>query len=136
MGDIKLNPYIFFGGNCHEAMEFYKNVFGGELEVQTMADVPKDAQAPSAKPTDVMHATLTGSVNLMASDSKKASPKAAKIELSLSGSDDALLRKYFDGLADGGEIRMPLEKQFWGATFGMLTDRFGIDWMINIETKK
>jgi PhnB protein len=123
MANISLEPYLFFKGNCKEAMEFYKNVFGGELTMQTMADTPKEAQ---------MHASLKGPVNLMASDSSMASDKTAKVELSLGGTDEAQMRKIFDGLAEGGKVRMPLEKQFWGDVFGNLTDKYSVDWMMNI----
>jgi PhnB protein len=132
MAKITVEPYLFFNGNAKEAMEFYKTVFGGELDVSTMADSPPEAQMPGTKPTDVMHASLKGPVNLMASDSSKASDKMAKVELSLGGTDEVQMRKIFEGLAEGGEVRMPLEKQFWGDTFGMLTDKYGVDWMINI----
>jgi len=136
MSEVTLTPYLFFQGNAKEAMEFYKTVFGGELEVQTMGDTPKEAQMPNAKPTDVMHASLKGPVNLMASDSPVASDKTAKVELSLGGTDEAQMRKIFDGLAAGGKIRTPLEKQFWGDIFGNLTDKYGVDWMMNIAVPK
>jgi PhnB protein len=75
-------------------------------------------------------------VSFMASDTEKASAKAAKIDLSLSGSDEAKLKKYFDALSEGGNVQMPLEKQFWGDTFGMLTDKYGIEWMVNVNAPK
>jgi PhnB protein len=81
----------------------------------------------------IMHASLKGGgVDLMASDSPKASDKAAKVELSLAGTDESEMRKIFNALAEGGKVTMPLEKQFWGDTFGMLTDKYGVDWMMNI----
>jgi PhnB protein len=132
MANITIEPYLFFKCNAKEAMEFYKSVFGGELDIQTMADSPPEAQMPGTKPTDVMHASLKGPVNIMGSDSSKASDKSAKVELSLGGTDEAQMRKIFVGLSAGGEVRMPLEKQFWGDTFGMLTDKYGVDWMMNI----
>jgi PhnB protein len=139
MNNITLNPYIFFQGNCKEAMEFYKNIFGGELAMQTMGEVPDEAMPPGVNKEEVkdqiMHAGLSGgTVAIMGSDSSKASAKAAKIELSLSGTDETKLRKIFDSLGEGGKVNMPLAKQFWGATFGMLTDKYGIDWMVNIDT--
>lgn len=138
MSSIKLNPYIFFKGNCREAMEFYKGIFGGKLEMQTMGEVPPDAMPPGMDQEEIkdqiMHAALTeGDVELMASDSHKASAKTAKVELSLSGADEEKLRKTFDSLTAGGKVTMPLEKQFWGAIFGMVTDKYGVDWMVNIE---
>ncbi len=135
MTDTQLIPYLFFSGTCREAMEFYQNAFGGELTVQLMSDVPGDVPGKAERPNDVMHAMLKGGlVTLMASDSPDASAAAAKVELSLNGSDEATLRPVFDALADGGSVRTPLARQFWGAMFGTLTDKYGVDWMMNIET--
>lgn len=133
MSKVMLDPYLFFDGNCEEAMEFYKSVFGGDLNISRMGD------APDTKPEDkdrVMHAILEGDIRLMASDSPIASPKAKKIELSLSGDDGGKLRKYFERLSKGGKVKMPLEKQFWGDEFGQLTDKYKIEWMVNITAKK
>lgn len=117
-------------------MEFYKTVFGGELTMQTMGEAPIDMPKGATK-DQIMHAQLEGGeVRLMASDSTIASPKAAKIELSLSGPDEVKLHKIFDELAKGGKVNMPLEKQFWGDTFGMLSDKYGVDWMVNISAKQ
>src|SRR4051812_46821699 len=103
MKDVTLNPYIFFQGNAKEAMEFYKGVFGGELTIQKMSEVPQDSMPAEMKKDEykdmIMHASLTGgAVSLMGSDSPKASSKAAKIELSLGGSDEDKLRKMYDAL--------------------------------------
>lgn len=137
MGKIYLDPYLFFDGNCKEAMEFYKTVFGGKLEMQTMGEAPVDMPDKKARKNQIMHALLSGGdIKLMASDSSKASPKAAKIELSLSGPDEDKLRKIFSSLGKGGKVNAPLEKQFWGDIFGQLRDKFGIDWMINITVQK
>lgn len=135
---VTLSPYIFFDGQAKDAMEFYKDVFGGELTMQKMSEVPKEAMeaAINKDPNRLMHASLTGDVNIMASDSARASKKAAKIELSLSGDDESKLKGIFDKLGKDGKVGMPLEKQFWGDTFGMLTDKFGVDWMVNITNKK
>ena len=133
MGDVKLDPYIFFNGNCAEAMEFYKGIFGGELTVQKYSEAG-DQPGMKEHPDWIMHSTLEGEIKLMASDTEKASAKAAKIDLSLSGSDKAKLHEYFDGLSKGGNVQFPLEKQFWGDVFGMLTDKFGIEWMVNITS--
>lgn len=133
MAAMTVEPYIFFKGNCKQAMEFYQTVFGGELEIMTLDQAPKDMpRMPGSQPSDVMHSSLRGPIRLMASDSQKASQHAAKVELSLGGTDETLMRKIFDSLADGGEIRMPLEKQFWGDIFGSVTDKYGVDWMMNI----
>ena len=141
MSDTTLDPYIFFSGNCREAMEYYKSIFGGELTMQTMAEVPEGAEErkmiTEENKDQIMHAALRGGdITLYGSDSPKASAKAAKVELSLGGSDENRLRKIFDQLAEGGKVTMPLEKQFWGDTFGMVADKFGVDWMVNITVKK
>ncbi len=130
-----LNPYIFFKGSCREAMEFYKSVLGGELELQTYDDVPGDT--PEGMSGKIMHASLRGGVaTLLGSDTEKASDRAAKISLCLGGSDEELLTKIFEGLSEGADIFQPLKKEFWGDTFGSLTDRFGVEWMVNIAEKK
>jgi len=133
MAKISLEPYLFFNGNCREAMEFYKSVFGGELEIseadpEQMGDMPNKDWFEGK----IMHSSLKGPVNLMASDSPKASDKTAKIELSLGGTDEPQMRETFDKLAMGGTIKMPLEMQFWGDVYGQLTDRYNVDWMMNI----
>lgn len=135
MSDINLDVYLFFKGQAKEAMEFYKDIFGGELTVQTYSEVPDMSQDANKKDW-LMHARLEGGeVKLMASDTGKASPAAAKIDLSLGGTDDAKLREIFDKLSKGGKVNMPLKKEFWGDTFGSLTDKYGINWMMNIATK-
>jgi PhnB protein len=137
MGKVSLEVYLFFDGTCKEAMNFYKGIFGGELQISTYADSPPSPQTEGVDPDRVMHATLDGGdIKLMASDSPKASKTSAKVELSLGGTDAAHMHKIFDTLAAGGKVKMPLAKQFWGDTFGMLSDKFGVDWMVNIGTDK
>jgi PhnB protein len=141
MSSIQLDAYLFFKGNCREAMEFYKDVFGGKLTVQTYGEVPGEKPAAMKGMDDkVMHALLTGGViRLMASDStRKKAFGESFISLSLSDSDEKKLRTIFSKLAKGGKVTQPLEKQFWGDVFGGLTDKFGVDWMVNInaETSK
>lgn len=133
MAQISLEPYLFFNGNAKEAMEFYKSVFGGELEVSE-ADPKRMGDMPNADwfKGKLMHSSLKGLVNLMACDSPSASLKSAKVELSLGGTDEAQMRQIFDRLGEGGVVKMPLEKQFWGDLFGSLTDQFGVDWNMNI----
>jgi PhnB protein len=133
MANVSLEPYIFFKGNCREAMEFYKEVFGGKLDMSTVGDSPDVPGMNGVDKNWIMHSSLSGGdIKLMASDSTKASDRAAKVELSLGGTDEAHMRKIFDGLSEGGTVKMPLEKQFWGDTFGMLSDKFGVDWNMNI----
>ncbi|HET8953492.1 MAG TPA: VOC family protein [Solirubrobacteraceae bacterium] len=129
----RLNPYISFDGTAREAMETYKATFGGELSVSTFGDF---GEAPPGYGDKVMHSQLEtpSGFTLMASDTPPGMPYQAgtNISVSLSGDDDGELRGYWDKLADGGHVTLALEKQMWGDVFGMVTDRFGITWMVNI----
>lgn len=132
MSTISVEPYLFFKGNCREAMEFYKGIFGGEIFLQTYGQV---GAATDSTPADyVMHASLKGGeVELMASDTAEASPVAAKVSISLGGEDEDQLRSIFDQLSEGVEVKYPLKKEFWGDIFGSITDKYGIDWLVNIS---
>jgi PhnB protein len=129
----RLNPYLGFDGNARDAMEFYRTVFGGELNVSTFGE----SGMPDGPGADkVMHAQLEtpAGFTLMASDTPPGMDYTAPngtISVSLSG-DDQDLRGYWQKLSDGGTVTMPLEKQMWGDEFGMCTDRYGIPWMVNI----
>jgi PhnB protein len=128
-----LNPYISFDGAAREAMETYKATFGGELSVNTFSDF---GQAPPGFEDKVMHSQLEtpSGFTLMAGDTPPGMPfqPGTNISVSLSGDDESELRGYFDKLAAEGEVTIPLEKQMWGDVFGMVTDRFGVNWMVNI----
>lgn len=134
----RLNPYISFKNNAREAMEFYKTVFGGTLTISTF----KDLQASQDVSEDnlVMHSMLEAEngIVFMASDTpNRMEYKPGKnISMSLSGEHEEELRGYWNKLLEGGTQNMPLEKAIWGDTFGMLTDKFGIDWLVNITGKK
>lgn len=132
---IRLNPYLNFRGDAREAMEFYQSVFGGDLRVGTFADF-QSAQDPSENDL-VMHAQLNigDGLTLMGSDTpeRMALTVGDSISVSLSGDDEATLTRWFEGLAVGGEITEPLVKAPWGDSFGMLRDRFGVNWLVNIE---
>ena len=129
----KLNPYLSFEGTAREAMEAYREVFGGELALSTFGEF---GQAPPGFEDKIMHGQLEtpAGFTLMASDTPPGMPHQAgsTISISLSGDDDAELRGYWDKLCDGGQVGVPLEPQMWGAVFGMVVDRFGITWMVNI----
>ena len=131
---ITLNPYLNFRGNAREAMEFYEVVFGGKLNVSTFADFHA-ASDPSENDL-VMHADLEGpeGIRFMAADTpiKMEYRPGTNFSMSLSGDDEAQLRGYFEKLAEGGSVTMPLEKAPWGVIFGMCTDRFGISWLVNV----
>jgi PhnB protein len=137
MSDMKLAPYIFFAGNCREAMHFYKEIFGGELALLPYENLPDDTPGKDNEMTgQIMNASLLGgSIDLRASDTKNASQTSKKVELCLVGTDEEHMRKIFDQLGEEGAIRQPLEQMFWGDHFGQLTDRFGVDWMIDIPSK-
>jgi len=135
----QLNPYISFKDNARQAMEFYQTVFGGKLDLNTFKEsgMPVD---PS-EDNNIMHSMLTADngIVFMASDTPSSMEyhDGARISMSLSGSDEAELRGYFEKLSgNGGQVTMPLEKAPWGDTFGMCTDQFGINWMVNISTPK
>jgi PhnB protein len=133
---VKLHPYLFFNGNAREAMEFYKGVFGGDLHITNFDDMPSP-EMPDDLKGKVMHAALTGGdVELFSSDSGQASENAAKIELSLSGDDEEKLTSFFNKLSEGGKIKSALKKEAWGDTFGQFTDKYNIDWMVNINATK
>ncbi len=135
MDTITLNPYIFFKGNCRAAMEFYKAIFGGELTVQSYEEVP--GETPAGLEGQLMHAALTGGdISLMASDTLLASPLAAKVSLSLGGTNEAKLTRIFNALCQDVEVRSPLKKEFWGDIFGSVTDKYGIEWMVNISASQ
>lgn len=129
----RLNPYLQFKDKARPAMEFYRSVFGGDLTVSTFGEFG----AKDGPDTDnVMHSQLETSkgFTLMASDTPQGMTydPGTNISVSLSGDDGDDLRGYFEKLADGGTVTVPLEKQMWGDEFGACIDRFGISWVVNI----
>lgn len=130
----RLNPYLAFPGTAREAMTFYQQVFGGDLTISTFGEFGD----PGAAGADgVMHAQLETPLGftLMASDTPPGQDHdtsySGGMTASISGDDDAI-RGYWDALAEGGRVTMPFEKQMWGDEFGMVTDRFGVPWMVNL----
>jgi PhnB protein len=128
----RLNPYITFAGNAREAMEFYRSALGGELATSTFAEFG-NAGPDGDK---IMHANLEtpDGFTLMASDTPPGmdAPAGNNIAISLSGDESDKLRGYWERLTEGAQVTMPLERQVWGDEFGQLTDKFGIQWMVNI----
>ena len=128
----RLNPYVSFDGNAREAMEYYKDVFGGTLRVNTFGEY--GSQGPDAD--KIMHAQLEtpSGFTLMASDTPGGMPRhpGDTIVISLSGDDGHELRGYWEKLSAGGQVTMPFEKQMWGDEFGMCVDRFGVPWMVDV----
>ena len=129
----RLNPYLNFDGDTRQAMEFYKGVFGGELNMNTFGEYGNEGSPGADK---IMHAQLetASGFTLMASDTPPGMQRnpGDSMSISLSGDDAGELRGYWEKLSDGGTVTMPLEKQMWGDEFGMLIDKFGIAWMVNI----
>ncbi|MET9970227.1 VOC family protein [Streptomyces sp. NPDC006356] len=128
----RLNPYITFAGDARQAMEFYKEVFGGTLVLNTYAEF---GQKDTPMADKIMHGMLETSSDftLMGADTPTDDHRPGNnIAVSLSGDDDAELRGYWEKLSTGASVTVPLEKQMWGDVFGMCTDRFGITWMVNI----
>jgi len=139
---IKLNPHLFFGGNCREAMEFYKHVFGGNLVLTPYSEGPPEAHKdPKANSEEmrskIMYAKLDGDIVLLASDNphNTETKNTGQFGLSLEGFEETVLTGYFEKLSENGQITAPLIKQFWGDTFGMVTDQFGISWMVTITAE-
>lgn len=130
----KLHAYLSFKGNAREAMEFYRSVFGGNLTMSTFKEY--QASQDPAEDDKVMHAMLEAENGLtfMASDTPNVMPYTPgdNFSMSLSGDDARELSAYFEKLAAGGTVTMPLERAPWGDTFGMLVDRFGMKWLVNI----
>ena len=132
--NTQLNPYLSFRANTREAMEFYHSVFGGDLTISTFADF--QASDDPAEQDKVMHSMLStdGGLVLMASDTPDRMDYVAgsNFSISLSGDNEAELRGYWAKLSDGGTVAMPLGPAPWGDTFGMCSDRYGVNWLINI----
>lgn len=131
-----LSPYIMFPGTTREAMEFYKSVFGGEVKIMTY----KESGYQDAVMADrIIHAGLeVDGLTILASDTspQDEKPIGDTVHMCLIGSDEAKLRDSFDKLSVGGKVDMPLQKQFWGDTYGQLTDKYGVHWMVNINAEK
>jgi len=135
----QLNTYLRFNGNCREAMNFYKSCLGGELTLQTVAESPIAAQLPPEAGNNVMHATLTkGSLALAGSDMApdEGLKRGNHMVLMLNCSSAEEIQTFFEKLSTGGQLLMPLQTEFWGDTFGMLTDKFGNEWMLNYAKPK
>lgn len=130
-----LNPYLSFGDEARQALEFYQQVFGGELVISTFGEMGMPGDAAGL----VMHGQLEtpSGFTLMAADTPPGMERqsGSAITVCLSGDDIDDLTGYFHALSEGGEVTTPLEKQMWGDHYGSLTDRFGAPWMANISVK-
>ena len=128
-----LMPYLFFNGQCKDALEFYAQAMGGEItSMQTFGEAP--GEVPAGAENRIMHADFkAGDVSFMASDGMPGQdiPRSGPVALSLDFSDADEQATVFHELAEGGEITMALQDTFWGSRFGMVTDKFGIQWMLS-----
>lgn len=137
MPGTTITPYLFFCGRCDEALAFYRTALGAEVEMLMRYDESPEPAPPGMLPPGfekkVMHATVrVGGATLMASDGNVPTPNFSGFRLSLSLPTEAAARTAFDALAAGGTVEMPLGPTFWSPCFGMVTDRFGVEWMVTI----
>jgi PhnB protein len=137
---MQIQPYLFFDGRCEEAVEFYRKVLGAKVEMlmrfnESPEPPPPGTVAPGSE-NKVMHVSLRiGDATVMASDGHaKGNPRFEGFSLSLNVKTAAEADRYFNALADGGKVQMPLGKTFWSPRFGMVADRFGVGWMVGVMT--
>ena len=129
-----ITPYFTFNGSARQAMTFYKEVLGGDLELMTFENSP--TEVPADAKDRIMHATLSnGTITLMASDTmpNQTTTNGNSVSLSINCSSVEEIDRLYNSLSEGGEITMPLQDTFWGARFAILTDKFGICWMFNYD---
>ena len=134
---MDLQPYLFFDGRCEEAIEFYKSALGAKVEMlMRFKESPEKEACPQTPGTEdkVMHASVRiGNTMLLASDGYcKGQPSFQGFALSLTVQTEAEADRFFNALAEGGQVQMPLGKTFWSPRFGMVSDRFGVSWMVGV----
>lgn len=132
-----VQAYLFFNGNCEQAVEFYRKALGAELEMmmrfKESPEPPPPGMVPPGFENKIMHTSFRiGQTTVMASDGCSDKPNFQGFSLSLSVPNEAEADRAFAALADGGEVQMPLAKTFWSPRFGMVTDRFGVGWMVSV----
>ena len=136
---MQVQPYLFFDGRCEEAIRFYRQALGAEVEMlMRFKDAPESAMTPPGSADKVMHASLKiGGSMVLASDGHcGGKPSFQGFSLTIATKTEAEARKLFDALASGGQVNMPLTKTFFSPAFGMLADRFGVNWMILVDTER
>lgn len=129
----QVNAYINFNGHCKEALNFYRQCLGGELHLQKISESPMAAQMPSQKGGQILHGTLVSkAIVIMGSDISPANfLQGNNINLCLQCSSKEEMEDFFDSLSKAGSVKTPLHQTFRGDTYGELTDRFGINWILN-----
>lgn len=136
--NISVQPYLFFNGRCEEALEFYRNALGGEVEMLSrFKDAPEPGMTQPGMENKVMHASFRiGETVLMASDGRgEGQPRFEGFSLSIIVPDEQKAEGMFKALADGGKVTMPFAKTFWAPKFGMVEARFGVGWMVSVQHK-
>jgi PhnB protein len=137
-----LNPYLNFNGNAEEVFNFYKSVFGGEFAtIMRFKEVPEEYKSPAHEDNKIMHIALpiAGGSVLMGSDVPEAMGKVTNgtsFHIAIGADSKEEADKLFNGLSAGGKIEMPMSDTFWGSYFGMFTDKYGIEWMVNFDPKR
>ncbi len=135
---MNVQPYLFFEGRCEEALSFYTKALGTKVEMlmrnREAPEPPPPGMLPPGSENKVMHAQFpVGDTTVMASDGRcSGTPKFDGFSLSVACADEADARRKFDAMAEGGQVVMPLGKTFWSPCFGMLKDKFGVNWMITV----
>ena len=132
---MAFHAYLFFSGTCREAFTRYQEVFGGELFLMPMSDVPDGTEVPPGQADMIIHAALTvGDSMLMASDDPSGDGGPVRgISVSYTSKDAGETKRVFDALAEGGEVTQPPTETFFSPMFGMCVDKFGVPWMVNTE---
>jgi PhnB protein len=140
---ITINPYLNFNGNTEEAFNLYKSVFGGEfIALQRFKDTPEKERLSPADQEKIMHVSLAISKGIVLMGNDILDSMGHKLiignnlHLSINAETKEEADKFFNGLSEGGKIEMPLQDTFWGAYFGMFTDKFGVKWMVNYDYKQ
>jgi len=130
---IQLAPYLSFNGNCEEALNFYKGCLGGTIsDLHHFEGSPAEAQVSAGQKNKIMHSTFKfDGGTFMAADSPQGTTSESNVSLSIGLDDEKRAGQIFNALSAGGDVMVPFEKQFWGATFGMFKDRYNIQWMVN-----
>lgn len=134
---MQVQAYITFGGRCEEALEFYKKSIGAEVTgLMRWKDSPEASmKPPPGYEEKIMNAAFRiGETQLMADDGMgEKTPEFKGMTLAIEVADDAEAQRVFTALSDGGNVQMPLMKTFWSSSFGMLSDKFGVPWMVNVK---
>ena len=132
----KIDPYLTFNGNCLEAMSFYKECFGGELEIMIVKDTPMASQMPPESQNKVLHSALrNGSFLIMASEmmGSEGFVSGNNVSLSIDCKSEEEMKTFFTYFSEGGNVFCPIRDEFWGAKFAAVTDKFGTSWLLNYD---